>query len=50
MQRMINARCDGWKRLNVYYSDNYEAWFVGRSRTDQKRVIGVPSGISCLAA
>ena len=50
MQRMINARCDGWKRLNVYDSDDYEAWFVGRSRTNQRSVIGVPSGISCLAA
>ena len=36
MERMINARCDGWKRLNVYYNDDYEAWFVGRSRTNQR--------------
>ena len=35
MARMINARCDGWERLNVYHNADYEAWFVGRSRMNQ---------------
>jgi hypothetical protein len=32
VRRMQMQRVDGYERLNAYYNEDYECWFVGRSK------------------